>query len=63
MIWLCVSVVIIVVIMYVIVTNDRRRSQPAERGEPVPKAEEGCKDDLDEIELYIDELDENGEPW
>ena len=63
MIWLYVSVMIIAAIAYVAITNDRHKSRPSKHGNTIPKAAEGCKDDLDGIELYVDELDENGEPW
>ena len=46
-----------------IVINDRHKSEPSERANTVPKTEGDCKEDLDEIELYVDELDENGETW
>lgn len=60
MIWACIILIIVGAIIYATFRNGAGKSRPSENGNAVPLTEE---DDLDDIELYIDELDENGEPW
>lgn len=60
MCWLYALLIIIGAVIYAALTNRRDTSPPLK---PLPKTKESQEDDLDELEMYIDELDEHGEPW
>lgn len=60
MCWLYVLLIIIGAVIYAALTNKKDTSPPSK---PLSKTREPQEDNLDEHEMYIDELDENGEPW
>ena len=63
MIWLCVLLVVIGIITLVVYTNSTDKSQPLNNNKAIDKSNVSPEDDLGELEMYIDEVDDNGEPW
>ena len=65
MCWLFAFIIIIAAIVYVVFANGKNKPEALKKQKFV-RNKQGKEDDfndIDNLEMYIDEVDENGEPW
>ena len=58
--WLYILLIIAMGTIFAVIASNKKKPHLSDQKDTVPKTEE---DDIDDIELYIDEVDEHGEPW
>ena len=65
MCWLFGVIIIVAAVVIAILTNGKNEPDATkeQKAKCDKQSEEDNLGDLEELEMYIDEVDENGEPW
>jgi len=61
--WLYVFIALIALIIYFIIANHVKKNNSTQSKNTLSQKQNKIEDNLGGLKIYIDEVDENGEPW